>query len=114
MNVLLLEADGIGKGGAAVIRDSRRVRHIRRVLGKGIGDVLRVGVVGGEIGTGTILRLEPDRVELEVTLGEPPPPTLGVDVILALPRPKFVGRILQTIACVGVDRLTLLQTGRVH
>jgi len=51
---------------------------------------------------------------MEVTLGEDPPGPLPVRLILALPRPKCLKRLLQTIAAMGVKDLTLLHTWRVE
>ena len=84
------------------------------MLGKTVGDDIRVGIVNGRIGSGRILRLDDSHLELEIRLDADAPPSLGIDLVLALPRPKFVGRILQAIASMGVDRLTFLQTTRVE
>ena len=112
MNLLLFSAQDLD-GERLVLRDDR-VRHIRKVLRKDIGDEIRVGAIDGLVGTGRIVHLDDDRAELTVRLDTESPPTLGVDLVLALPRPKFVGRILQAVASMGVDRLTLLQTARVQ
>jgi RsmE family RNA methyltransferase len=112
MNLLLFSGRDL-EGHRLIVSDDR-ARHIRRVLGKGVGDEIRVGQIGGLIGRGRILRLDEKVVELRVELDVEPPPTLGIDLVLALPRPKFVGRIVQAVASMGVERLTLLQTGRVQ
>jgi RsmE family RNA methyltransferase len=44
----------------------------------------------------------------------PPPPRLPVTLLLALPRPKMLKRILQTVATLGVQRLVLLNSYRVE
>ena len=113
MNLLLLGEGDLAAGNRARVEDDR-VRHVRKVLKKTVGDDIRVGGVNGRIGSGRIVRLDESRLDLEVRLYADPPPSLGIDLVLALPRPKFVGRIVQAIASMGVDRLTLLQTTRVQ
>ena len=113
LNLLLLGEEDLAAGNRARVEDDR-VRHVRKVLGKTVGDEIRVGIVNGRIGSGRILRLDENSLELEVRLDADPPPSLGIDLVLALPRPKFVGRIVQAIASMGVDRLSFLQTTRVQ
>jgi len=79
------------------------------------GDSLKVGVVNGNIGYAEVTRVAADCVEIEVkTLDIPPPPALPLTLILALPRPQMIKRILQTAACMGVQHLCLIQTSRVE
>jgi len=75
---------------------------------------VRVGELGGELGSGTVLALTPEHAELEVVLGGPPPPPLSATVVLALPRPKVVRRVLQTLATMGVKRIFLAAAAKVE
>ena len=80
-----------------------------------MGDTLEVGRLGGGIGRGRIVELSRERVVLELDpLDREPPEALPVTLVLALPRPKFVGRILQASAAMGVKRILLVHTARVE
>ncbi len=125
MNLLLLTDDDLDDpprppeaAGEAVARiariDDERVRHVRRVLGKEEGDELVVGLLRGRRGRGRILQLSTDRLEMSVVLDQTPPAILDLDLVLALPRPKFLGRILQSATTFGVRRLTLMHSHRVE
>jgi RsmE family RNA methyltransferase len=92
----------------------RRVDHVRAVHRAVAGDALRVGVLGGRMGTGVVVRLDDDGLELDVTLDRDPPAALPLVLVLALPRPKVMRRVLQTVAALGVKRLVLLATWRVE
>ena len=94
--------------------DGERLRHLRKVLRVTEGDELKVGLLDGPIGSGRVLSVDADRCELEIELGEEPPAPLSASLVLALPRPKFLGRILQSIASMGVKRLLLVDTARVE
>ena len=118
MNLLLLEDSDFdpaaGPGVRAVVR-CERLRHVRKVLRAKVGDTLEVGRLGDGIGRGRIVELNRERVVLEPgPLDREPPPPLPVTLVLALPRPKFMGRILQAAAAMGVKRILLVQTARVE
>ncbi|MCG6539261.1 16S rRNA (uracil(1498)-N(3))-methyltransferase [Pseudomonas sp. KSR10] len=113
MNLLLLEAADFVAANRVVLRD-RRLKHIQDVHRAVAGESLRVGLLGGEMGQGRLLRLSTDEAELDVELNQPPPAKLPVTLLLALPRPKMLRRVLQTVACMGVPRLVLLNSYRVE
>ncbi|NKQ09165.1 16S rRNA (uracil(1498)-N(3))-methyltransferase [Pseudomonas sp. SST3] len=113
MNLLLLEAADFVAADRVILRD-RRFKHIQDVHRAEAGEQLRVGLLGGEMGQGRLLRLEAGEAELEITLNHPPPAKLPITLLLALPRPKMLRRVLQTVACMGVPRLVLLNSYRVE
>ena len=115
MNTLLLAPEEIAGARARVrLAADRRVVHVRTVHRAATGDTLRVGVLGGRMGTAVIVGLDDDGLELDVTLDRDPPTPLPLVLILALPRPKVMRRVLQTVAALGVKRLVLLATWRVE
>ncbi|MCQ4247971.1 16S rRNA (uracil(1498)-N(3))-methyltransferase [Pseudomonas stutzeri] len=113
MNLLLLEAADFVAADRVVLRD-RRLTHIQDVHRAEAGETLRVGLLGGAMGQGRLLRLEAGEAELEIVLTQPPPAKLPITLLLALPRPKMLRRVLQTVACMGVPRLVLLNSYRVE
>ncbi|WP_226686759.1 16S rRNA (uracil(1498)-N(3))-methyltransferase [Stutzerimonas stutzeri] len=113
MNLLLLDtADFIGDD-RVLLRD-RRLTHLQQVHRAEAGEQLRVGRVGGKMGSGQLLRLDAHEAELQVSFDQPPPAKLPVTLLLALPRPKMLRRVLQTVAAMGVPRLVLLNSYRVE
>ena len=113
MNLLLLdpESDDLGPGRAEVVGE--RVRHVRKVLRKGPGDRLRIGIVGGAMGEGRIEALAPGRLVVAWTsLDEPPPPKRPLTLLFALCRPPMVQRILQTAAGFGVAEVAYFPAAR--
>src|SRR5690606_773524 len=90
------------------------LRHLQEVHRASVGDSLRVGRLGGLMGQGQLLRLDDQAAELSLALQQPPPAKLPVTLLLALPRPKMLKRILQAIASQGVERLVLLNSYRVE
>ncbi|AZC34841.1 16S rRNA (uracil(1498)-N(3))-methyltransferase [Pseudomonas chlororaphis] len=113
MNLLLLEEADFIAADRVILRD-RRLTHMQEVHRVEVGDSLRVGRIGGLMGSAELLRLEPGEAELQVSLDQPPPTKLPLTLVLALPRPKMLRRVLQTVAAMGVPRLVLVNSYRVE
>ena len=113
MNLILLHSDDVWSGSSCFLANGRRTDHIRTVLRAAVGDTLRVGLFGGAQGTGRIDRIDDLGVTLSVQLTEPPPRRHRFDIILGLPRPKMLRRILRTVAEFGVSNLHLINSARV-
>ncbi|MEE4135285.1 MAG: RsmE family RNA methyltransferase [Desulforhopalus sp.] len=115
MNIILAE-DGEILGGSLCLID-RRAEHIVKVLRAEEGDRLRVGVVNGSSGQATITAIQkkyPFRVDLQVELTAPVAAIPPYDVILALPRPIMLRRVLSQLAALGVGTLHLVNAARVE
>ena len=113
MNLLLLE-DGDFIAADRVLLQGRRLKHLQEVHRAEVGDSLRVGRLGGLMGQGQLLRLDSDAAELQISLEQSAPAKLPLTLLLALPRPKMLKRVLQTVASMGVPRLILLNSYRVE
>ena len=113
MNLLLLE-DGDFIAEDTVRLSGRRLKHLLEVHRAEAGDSLRVGRLNGLMGTGQLISLNHEQAELAVTLDQPAPEKLPLTLLLALPRPKMLRRVLQTVSSMGVSRLVLLNSYRVE
>jgi 16S rRNA (uracil1498-N3)-methyltransferase len=92
----------------------RRASHITAVLNAKVGDRLHVGKWGGLLGEGRVVHLERDSVDLDVTLTQSPPQPVAITLLLALPRPKGLRRLIQGITAMGVKRVALFGAFRVE
>ncbi|WP_423204728.1 16S rRNA (uracil(1498)-N(3))-methyltransferase [Pseudomonas kribbensis] len=113
MNLLLLEEADFIAADRVVLRD-RRLTHMQEVHRSEVGDSLRVGRINGLMGSAELLRLEAGEAELQVTLDQPPPAKLPLTLVLALPRPKMLRRVFQTVATMGVSKVILVNSYRVE
>lgn len=119
MNLILISAAELQNADTVVLQD-RRSEHIVNVLRCRLGDEVRVGQIDGPLGTGRIVEIaagkaaRPARIVLQVTIKEPPPPAPGIDLILALPRPIMLKRVLSQAATLGVERIFLIKANRVE
>lgn len=113
MNLLLLEEADFIAADRVILRD-RRLVHMQEVHRVAVGDSLRVGHIGGLMGNAELLRLQSHEAELHVSLDQPPPAKLPLTLILALPRPKMLRRVFQTVAAMGVPKVVLVNSYRVE
>ena len=113
MNLLLLRDEDFAPDGTARLR-GRRLRHAQDVLRAVTGDTLRVGRLHGLLGTATVLASSDAELVLLPALTDEPPPRPGIDLILALPRPKALRKVLPAVASLGVGRLVLVNAARVE
>lgn len=120
MNLLLVTADEVDAAGQ-VFLTGRRADHLRRVLKVEPGQRLRLGVIDAGRGHGRVLSSDVDGVRLELQEGFDDPSAqatsqtgVELEVILALPRPQALHRVLQSVAAMGVRRLDLVRSWRVE
>jgi RsmE family RNA methyltransferase len=115
MNLLLLERGDFATDSLAhLFSGDPRFQHITEILDARTGDSLRVGALDGKIGVGVVTDRTADYICLHVNLYQSPPPKFPLTILLALPRPKMMRRILRTVAETGVSRLILLNTSKVE
>jgi len=113
MNLILLFQDDFIDN--TIVRlQGRRLKHILEVHRGSVGDELCVGVLNGKIGFGKVTLLTQSVLEMEVRLERAPPAALPLTLILALPRPKALRRVLRSVSSLGVKKIILLNCFRVE
>lgn len=112
MNLILFEKHELNAD--QLLLTGKRAEHIRTILGLVPGDTLRVGMVNGKIGQGKIISINATAVEIKVFLDRNPLPVPNVELILALPRPIMLQRILKQATVLGVHRFHLIRSAKVE
>ncbi len=113
LNLLLLLPEDFSAPDHARLT-GRRLTHVREVHRAAEGDRLSVGLLGGSMGSGLVTRLDSECLEMEVILDQTPPPKLELTLVLALPRPKVLNRVLASAASLGVARIYLINAWKVE
>ena len=120
MNRILFEREAVGKSGEVVRLSGRAAHHILSVLKARPGSILRLGEIGGARYNNAELvaveEQEPEMPVVSVRIGTPTPPLARApyDLLLAMPRPKCLTRLLPQIAAFGVRRLYLTAAEKVE
>jgi len=111
VNLLLVEPSELA-GDRCTIAD-RRAAHLREVLGVAPGSTVKMGIVGGAVGTGEVLADDAAGVTLRFVRTADPAPQLELELVLAVPRPKALARVIETCAAFAVKRIELTNAWRV-
>ena len=128
MNRILFEKGEIS-GGRAVFSDAR-AEHVLNVLHGAVGQTLKTGVIDGLAGTSVITGIRnlheraegsaqrgsgllAGEVEVECSHTEPAPEP-WFDLILALPRPRVLKRLLPQLAALGAGKIVLAGAAKVE
>ena len=115
MNLILLFPEDFVSGSPdRVLLRGRRLEHVTQIQRASIGDELCVGVLDGQIGRGRIMALDADGLEMEIQLDHEPPAPLSATLVLALPRPLMLKRVLHAATTMGVKRIALIGARRVE
>lgn len=109
--VLVLDHEVVAEGRAVI--GGARGRHLIETLGVEAGRALRVGREGEGLGKAEVSRVSAGLVELSYRIDLPAPPAPRLDLILALPRPKVLRRILEHAPSYGLRRIVLVRSANV-
>lgn len=116
MNCLLLPAANFSQHKSnhkAQIIAPEQIAHVHDILNAQLGDRLKIGMLGGNLGSAVIDSIDGNNIQLrEVNLTFTPPAKLNVTVVLALPRPKVLRRLIMDMTALGVRNIILINSYR--
>ncbi len=113
MNLVLLEDNDFIAQNHVKLK-SRRFYHLSSVNKVKINDQLVCGLLNGKVGTGLITGISNTSLEMKVSLTKDPPDSLPLTIVLALPRPKMLKRIIESVTSLGVKKIYLINSWRVE
>jgi 16S rRNA (uracil1498-N3)-methyltransferase len=113
MNLILLEERDRVDATCVTLTDARAT-HLLKVLRVTRGQSVRIGVLDGPFGTGTVETLSDGSVTMQCVFETETPSRPRVDVLLALPRPKVMRRLWAQLAAIGVGQIILTNASRVE
>jgi len=91
-----------------------QAQHVIDVLKAVPGNTVRIGMLNGALGSGTVMAITDRTVSLRCTFDETVHPRPRVDLLLALPRPKVLRRLWAQLAALGVGQIILTNAERVE
>ncbi|RXS99882.1 16S rRNA (uracil(1498)-N(3))-methyltransferase [Acinetobacter junii] len=113
MNIVLLDANQDCSSDIWSIEDQRQIKHLNQHLQLKAGDTLKVGVRDGRRYLTEVQSITAQQIMLRPIQTESVPNKLPVHLILALPRPKVLRRMIMDAVTLGVERISLIHSYRV-
>ena len=113
MNLIVLQPEDFRDDGMAELSD-HRAKHIQKVLKSEPGSSLRIGLLNGPLGKGTVLSVDKNKVCMQCIFNQEMPSVSRIDLLLAMPRPKVLKRLWAQSAALGVGRIILLNAEKVE
>lgn len=113
MNLILLD-DRDRDGSSLVTLSDARAAHLLNVLKVTPGREVRLGLLDGPFGVGTVTSVADGHVTMECAFDADPPARPRVDLLLALPRPKVMRRLWAQLAALGVGQIILTNAEKVE
>ena len=95
------------------ISTQRQVQHLHTHVGVQVGDTLKVGIRGGKRYLTEVVEVSEQRIQVKALHEEAVPKKLPVTLIVALPRPKVLRRLIMDSVTLGVEKIILLHSYRV-
>ncbi len=113
MNLILILPTEIKPENRVQLTDQRAV-HIRKVLRAEAGKSIRLGLLNGPFGTGTVQAVSEESVSLLCEWEADAPPRPAIDLLLAMPRPKVLKRLWAQFAALGLGRIYITNAEKVE
>jgi 16S rRNA (uracil1498-N3)-methyltransferase len=113
VNLILFDAQDI-RADTTVEATGVQARHLVCVLKVTQGQQVRIGVVDGPLGVGTVTSVGDGRVTMDCSFETTPPDRPRVDLLLAVPRPKVMRRLWAQLSALGVGQIILTNASKVE
>ena len=114
MNIVLLDPNQITTtDNIWQIENQRQLQHLQQHIQLNCGDTLKVGVRNGQRYLTEVISVSEQQIRIRPIQVEAIPAKLPVHLILALPRPKVLRRIIMDAVTLGVERISLIHSYRV-
>ena len=95
------------------ISSKRQLEHLKQHVDVQVGDSLKVGIREGKRYLTEIVEVNEQAIKLKPVKEEVVPGKLAVTLIVAMPRPKVLRRLIMDSVTLGVEKIILLHSYRV-
>ena len=112
MNIVLLDPRQT-QAALWSITSKRQLEHLQQHVKIQVGDTLKVGIRGGKRYCCEVISVAEQAIQVKALYEENVPKKLPVTLIVAMPRPKVLRRLIMDSVTLGVEKISLLHSYRV-
>ena len=91
-------------------KNDERYSHIKNILHLKEKDIFKCGLINGKIGKGTIEKMNEVKLVFSFVEEESPDILYPINLIIGIPRPIQLKRLLKDVATMGVSSIHLVGT----
>ena len=113
MNIILLQPQDCINAQQAKISGAA-FTHCINTLKVSLGDSISIGLLNQRLGTGVVRDINSQHIIIDTQFDTNPPEKLKLNIILAMPRPKVLKRVLRNAAELGIAEIILLNAFKVE
>ncbi len=113
MNQILLFPEDYISDSRVILRE-RRFQHLLSIIKIKTGDRLKAGIINGMRGEAVVAEKGSDYAILETSLTDPPPASLPLTLVIAMPRPKSLRKAVHYATAMGVKKIFIIRTWKVE
>ncbi len=113
MNTILFDKSDYIADSNHIQFSDERFEHIRTILKKESTGSIKVAEREGKMGLAEIVSMDSKSIVLDPNCTENPPEPLPVTLIVALPRPQSMKKVLYTATVMGVKEIYFIKTWKV-
>jgi len=115
MNLLILKPHELDENSTFQVK-GRRHSHLQKILKVAVGDELKAGVLNRDIGAATVLNIDKAAAQLmyKAKINQKLPTALTSRLILALPRPPVLRRVMVSATSLGFKEIHLIHAAKVE
>ena len=95
------------------ISSARQLDHLKTHVDVKVGDTLKIGIKNGKRYLTEIIEISENLIRIKPIKEEVVPQKLPVTLIVAMPRPKVLRRLIMDSVTLGVEKIILLHSYRV-
>ncbi|MGP1437921.1 MAG: RsmE family RNA methyltransferase [Treponema sp.] len=111
MNIILLSInDQYSNNDFCFNSNDERYLHIKNILHLKENDIFKCGIINGKVGTGIIKKIDDKKLLFAFKEVCPPNNLYPINVIIGIPRPIQLKRLLKDITTMGVSSIHLVGT----
>jgi len=113
MNTILFDKSDYLPNSELIRFTDERFEHIRTILKKEHAESIKVAEREGKMGTAEIISIDTKSITLKPHCTDNPPEALPVTLVVALPRPQSMKKVLYTATVMGVKEIYFIKTWKV-
>jgi len=113
MNRVIIEKNELGADNSIRLF-GYRAEHIINILHAGQGSEVKIGLLNGPRGRGTVVEIDGKNLLMKCSFEEGVPKEPPVDLLLAMPRPKVMRRLWSQLSAIGTGKIILVNAEKVE